>query len=260
VPGTYVLGGNNSPPGTIGGAPASGGVYQMSSPVPVSVNGADLDGVDVRMQTTSTVSGRVDLTSITAPFNPDGFRVNLFPVTTAADWEMGLYRVVPEPDGSFVLPDMVAARYRIDIAGAPDGWVLESAMFNNREAADVHLIVEPGVQYERGVLRLTNQTATVNGTVVNERSEPVDQHVVVLFPERRDLWLPQSRRIGVRHTGPDGRFDFSRLPGGDYRLAVLTDIEPGRECDAAFLQALVEASVPVTLAAGRVEVQTLRVR
>lgn len=260
VPGTYVIGGNNSPPGTIGGAPATGGVFQMSALTTVSVTGEDLEGVEVRMQPTSAVTGRVDLSSVTDPLNRDEFRLNLFPVTTAGDWEMALHRVVPDADGSFAFSSIVAARYRVDVAGAPDGWVLDSAMFNARNAADYHLNVEPGGQYEGGVLRLTNQTAEISGTVVNDRSEPVDQHVVVLFPEQRDMWIPQSRRIGVGHTGTDGRFAFRRLPAGDYLLGVVTDLEAGQEFDTEFLAALAEASVPVTLAAGRAEVQTLRVR
>jgi hypothetical protein len=260
VPGTYVLGGNNSPPGTIGGPPAAGGVFQMASPVGVAVTAGDVDGVEVRMQAARTVSGRVDMSSVTAPFNREAFRVNFLPVTTAADWEMRAYRVVPDPDGSFVLPDIVAARYRIDVAGAPDGWGLASAVFNNRDAADYHLTVEPEGRYEGGVLTLTDRLSEVSGTVMNDRSEPVDRFVVVLFPERRDLWLPQSRRIGVAHTGSDGRFVFRRLPAGEYRLALVPAIEPGQEFDAAFLATLAEASVSISLGAGQTQVQDLRVR
>ena len=260
VPGTYVLGGNNSPPGTIGGPPAAGGVFQMSWPVTVTVTGGDVTGAEVRMAPVSTVTGHVDLSSITDPINRDELRVNLLPVTTPADWEMAVYRVVPEADGSFVLPDMVAARYRIDVAGAPDGWVLASAVFGGRDVADTHLTIEPGREYTDGVLTLTNRTAGVNGTVANSRGEPVDQHTVILFPERRDFWVPQSRRIRVAHTGPDGRYGFDMLPAGEYRLAVVTDFEQGREFDAAFLEELAPASLSVVVEAGQTKTYDIKVR
>lgn len=260
VPGAYVLGGNNSPPGTIGGAPESGGVFQMSAPVPVLVGDADVSGAEVRMAPVSTIAGRVDFASIAAPVNHAEFRINFLPVTTPADWEMGIYRVVPEADGSFVIPSVVAARYRVDVAGAPDGWMLESATFNGAETVDTHLVVEPGGQYENGVLTLTNRTSSVSGTVTNERGLAVNEHVVILFPERREARVPRSRRIQVARTGPDGRYSFDGLLAGEYRLAVVVDLESGREFEPAFLEELAAASLPVALSPGQNSVQDVRVR
>ena len=260
VPGTYVLGGNNSPPGTIGGAPETGGVFQMSAPVPVVVGDADVVGAKVPMAPVSAISGRVDLAPLAALINREEFRVNFFPVTTPADGEMGLYRVVPEADGSFAIPNVVAARYRVDVAGAPEGWVLESATFNGRETIDTHLVIEPGREYDNGRLTLTNRTSTLSGTVMDGRGLPVDQHAVILFPERPEHRVPRSRRIHVARTGTEGRYAFDGLLAGEYRLAVVVDLEPGREFEAALLEELTPASLPITLAPGQTGFQDLRVR
>jgi hypothetical protein len=87
---------------------------------------------------------------------------------------------------------------------------------------------------------------------------PVDQHIVFLFPEEAALRVPESRRIGVAHTGTDGRFGFQRLPPGSYRLAVVTEIEPGLEFDAEFLDELARTAVVVALGAGETKTQDLR--
>jgi len=260
VPGAYVLGGNNSPPGTIGAAPEAGGVFQMSGPVPVVVRDADASAAEVRMAPVSTLSGRVDLAPIADTVNRDEFRVNFFPVTTPADWEMAAYRVVPEADGSFAIPDVVAARYRVEVAGAPDGWVLQSATFNGRETIDTHLVVEPGRRYEGGLLTLTNRTSSLGGTVRDDRGAAPDERVVILFPERHEARVPRSRRIHVTRTGPDGRYSFDGLLAGEYRLAVVVDLESGREFEPAFLEELVAASVTISLEAGATVVQDVRVR
>ena len=124
----------------------------------------------------------------------------------------------------------------------------------------LHLVVEPGHAYENVAITLTDRTSAVTGTVTNSRQEPVDQHVVILFPEGSALRVPQSRRIQVARTGPDGRFAFRSLPAGDYRLAVVLDHQTGREFNAEFLEALVPASVLVALGAGESKTQDLRVR
>jgi hypothetical protein len=173
---------------------------------------------------------------------------------------MAVFRVVPDDDGRFVLDDVIAARYRIGVGGLPDGWRVASAMFNARDAADHHLAVTPGERYEGGVVTITNRSAELGGTVTDAQGGPVDRNTVVLFPSDRALWIPQSRRIRVAQTGPDGRYTLQGLPDGEYRLAVVTEIEAGREFDAEFLGGLAGASLSVTLSDGRTTVQNLRVR
>jgi hypothetical protein len=138
--------------------------------------------------------------------------------------------------------------------------MLESATFNGAETVDTHLVVEPGGQYENGVLTLTNRTSSVSGTVTNERGLAVNEHVVILFPERRESRVPRSRRIQVARTGPDGRYSFDGLLAGEYRLAVVVDLESGREFEPAFLEELAAASLPVALSPGQNSVQDVRVR
>jgi hypothetical protein len=59
--------------------------------------------------------------------------------------------------------------------------------------------------------------------------------------------------------GTDGTFTTTDLPAGEYYMAALTDVERDDLADPAFLEALVAASVRVTLAEGENKVQDLRI-
>ena len=76
---------------------------------------------------------------------------------------------------------------------------------------------------------------------------------VILFPADRQFWVPQSRRIHVSHPGLDGRYTVRALPAGEYRLAGLTDPEPGRHSDPDLLSQL-------QLGAAEKKIQDVRVR
>jgi hypothetical protein len=49
------------------------------------------------------------------------------------------------------------------------------------------------------------------------------------------------------------------LPPGEYRLAVLTDLEPSELADPAFLDTLASAAVTVVLGEGERKTQHLRI-
>ncbi len=63
----------------------------------------------------------------------------------------------------------------------------------------------------------------------------------------------------IRPTRPatDGRFVFTGLPPGEYRLAPVFDLEPGSSYDPAFLQQLDAGAVRVQIGDGEKQVQSL---
>jgi hypothetical protein len=260
VPGSYVLRANNSPPGTIGGPPAAGGHFQMSALTPIAVGTGGVGDIGLRMEPGVSVSGALDLRSITAPVDLSRVRVSLYPVTSSADWEMGAYPTVPDAEGRFAMQHVVPARYRIVVAGLPSGWTLSTAMFSGRDAADHHLIIESGREYSGGTLTFTNRTSEIGGVLTNALNAPVPLQTIVLFPADREQWIAQSRRIRVAQTGADGRYAFRELVAGEYRLAAVTDLESGQEFDRDFLARLFGASVAITLGEGDRKNQNLQVR
>ena len=89
--------------------------------------------------------------------------------------------------------------------------------------------------------------------------KPVPDFTIVVFPSDRRFWTPQSRRIQAMRPSTDGRFSFRNLPAGDYRLIAVVDPEPGEWFDPAFLDQLVGATIPITIADGERKVQDVRI-
>ena len=88
--------------------------------------------------------------------------------------------------------------------------------------------------------------------------KPVTDYTLVVFPADTRYWLPQARRIQATRPATDGRFLFTNLPAGDYRLVAVVDPEPGQWFDPAFLRQLLPGSMAVTLAKGEKRTQDMR--
>ena len=216
------------------------------------------NNVDLRLQRGMSLSGTVLHQGAAIPLAR--LRIVLQPVSMVADAERGAERVGVDPaTGRFTLRGLLPGLYRFQIEGLPAGWSLASAMFGDRDAADLLIEMEPGRNLTGGVLRFTSQTAEVAGAVANAAGQPVVNAAVVVFPEDRRLWVPQSRRIHVAKISSEGRYVVRGLPPGDYRVA-LADPEPGEQHDVEFLAQLIAQATPVSLSEGEKKTQDLRPR
>ena len=82
---------------------------------------------------------------------------------------------------------------------------------------------------------------------------------VVAFPVDPRYWAPSSRRIQAARPATDGRFTLRNLPAGEYRLAVVADVDTGEWFDPAFLRTLTTNAIAVTLTDGERKEQALRI-
>jgi hypothetical protein len=248
LPGAYVVGAKGE---------GQGDLLMASAPTQAGAGGA---AVELRLARGVEVSGRLKLDTIGEAVDLSIVRIDLFPISTPADWEMPLPRTTPDPQGRFVIGNVHPGRYRVAVAGLPAPWVIASAVFEGVDAADHHLVVEPGRTYAGGTIAFTSRTADVAGSISNQRGEPVADYALMLFPADRSLWLAQSRRIRLVQPAADGTYRIGGLPSGVYRLAAVQDPVPGREFDAAFLDRLFSGSIEIVLGDGESVKQDIRVR
>jgi hypothetical protein len=133
-------------------------------------------------------------------------------------------------------------------------------MFDGRDVADLNLAIDGSRNITGVELKLTSRRAEVGGALTNASGAPVSDYHVILFPSERRFWVPQSRRIQVAQPGPDGRYSFRTLPPGDYRIAALADIEPGRQFDPDWLSQIFGAAIALQLSDGEKRNQDIRIR
>jgi hypothetical protein len=252
VPGSYVI---NAHAGS--SASAAG---QLTAVVSVPVEAGGAAEVTVTLQRGVSVSGGVALDTPGAAVDVRRLRVNLARVATTADWESEMKSAPPDAEGRFVLRGVAPGRYRVTVTGLPNGWMLASALFDGKDAADHHLVVEAGENVAGGEIKVTARSSEVAGTLTNASGEPAADRSLVLFPSDRARWLPQSRLIHVAQPAADGRYAIRGLPAGEYLVAAVEAPEPGQAFDPAFLSQIASVAVTLKLGLGERLTHDIRVR
>lgn len=165
----------------------------------------------------TTVSGKVvfedsDQGNVSVP---DTLSAILIP--EPGRWALIMPARVSHDDGSFVLENVPAGTFRVDLAPLPPGGYLKSLRIARRmlpapevsvgdtELADV--VVQIG--FDGGTIR------GVVGARTSSNKEPVHPGVVVLLPRDSE---PGYRRESFTRHGTDGRFEFTGVPPGRYVL------------------------------------------
>ncbi len=273
APGQYTIiaqGMQNPPPG-----PPPPNTAQPRAPVPraeplrfwamttVSVDGRNLANVVLTLQPGMTVAGRVLFEGATQqpPADFSRVRVNLSPM----DVSSGVARAFSssasgrvDANGRFTIAGVMPGKYRLTGSGGGTGWFLDASTIDGQNTLDFPAEVKPGQSVTGAVVTFTDRQAELSGTVTNERGQPAPDYTVIVYPADTRYWVSNSMRIRTTRPATDGRFVFTGLPPGEYRLAPIFDLEPGSSNDPAFLQQLDAGAVRVQIGDGEKKVQSLR--
>jgi hypothetical protein len=237
----------------------------------VTIAGANVPDLDLRLRPAVTVSGRVvfDGKTTPAPKDPTTLQVvvNAVSATRGAGFIGGVIQanlVAPaavRADGTFELQNVMPDSYRVFVNGAGvngTAWWLRSAMVDGRDALD-HLLDVRAADAITGVeLTFSDRHSEIAGRLEQPDGSPMSDVFVIAFPVDRDLWGPESRRVRAVRPGVDGRYSIKDLPPGEYLLGAVTDVDDDQWKDPAFLARLAPASVRLPLAEGETITQDLR--
>lgn len=249
----------NVPPGTYT-LRASASVKQshLWASSEIIVSGEPITGLALELQTGLSISGRI-VTEGAVPVDVTKMRIT---ASVVGDSSADVAPIIASPDGSghFTLAGVLPGRYRITAyPSSPGANNVRSSVFNGRDSLDFGLEVRPGETHTGGVITVVPRLAEVGGQLQHDSNQPATGVTVILFPADSQYWTPQARRVQGLRPATDGRFTFRNLPGGEYRLVAVTDVEPGQWFDPAFLKELLPASIAVVLGEGERKEQTLRV-
>jgi len=258
--GTFTL--TNVPPGeylvqalgTRGpGRPAEFGVEQVSvtdrDPRPVTLRasaGAVLEGLIVVEGQPQSRAATVSLVAV--PFDVD--RAPEIDQSTLA-----IYR-----DGRFYLTGLYG-RARLVLSTTAKGWYFKSVRIDGVDAT--HKGFDFGftpATFRDALLQVAHATGVISGRVARQSGGSAGGCAVIVFSTDRERWFATSSYVRRAQASPDGSFDISGLPPGDYYVAAVDpedSANPGDWQGADALRALASAARRVTLAEGEAYVTEL---
>lgn len=226
----------------------------------VTVDGSFSPNVMLTLQEGMTITGGMSFDGTTAqPPQLNRVRVTLAPHGQAMQ-SNGISTITATADanGRFTFSGVSPGQYRVRASGAA-GWTVRSVMVDGRDALDFWVEVKPGENVTNVNLEFTDKFTDLKGTLQSHLGQPTADFSVIIFPSDSRYWVPLSRRVRSVRPSTDGKFSFGSLPAGDYRIAAVTDVEPGAWYDPALLQQLMSASIAVRLSEGQPVVQDVRV-
>ena len=162
-------------------------------------------------------------------------------------------------DGTLEITDIVPGVYRMTSPPFGADWRVRSIVIAGQDVLDVPLEIGAGRDISGAIATFTDRHTEVSGTLQTAAGVAATDYFVVLFSSDRTFWRPASRRVRFTRPSTDGRFAFRDLPGGEYLIAALTDMEPADLDDPAFIERLVPAGVAVRLNDGEKKTQDLRI-
>lgn len=261
LPGQYVLAARGSAHGTGG---VAGPLLYWAS-LDVAVDGRDITNLDVKLQPSMSVTGRVvfDGADAKPPDDPSKVRVSLSLVQSGTTVSLGALDGKMNADGTFAIPGVSPGRYRLDAflpaaPGTTSAWTLRSSMVNGLDSLDYPFDMRPGASVTDTVVRFTDRPTEINGTLVDQAGRPAPQYFIVVFSADRTFWMPRSRRVRSLRPGNTGSFKITGLPPGEYFVCALTDLEPAQLYTSAFLEPLMASSYKIALAEGEKKTQDLK--
>jgi uncharacterized protein (DUF2141 family) len=273
-----------------GGRGGAGAIQQVLwASTDLTVSGQNITDLVIGLQPGMALNGRVSFegTSLPPPTDLTRVRVNLTPRGQQLFEGGGMPPAQVDASGRFTINGVAPGRYSIG-GGVPGGgqnagrqggaaasgqrgapppgqggspapqWVLKSAMAGGQDILDFPLVIEPNQEVGGIVMTFTDKTQELSGTIFAATGQPTADFTIIVFATDNRYWQPQSRRIVSARPGTDGRFTFRNLPPGEYRLAAITDAEPGEWFNPEFLAQLVAPSIPISLAEGERKVQDIR--
>jgi len=232
---------------------------------PVTVDRADLTGLNVVLRPGLVMSGHVEFASAKSALTGQEFRRSnlMLAQATSATFPRSSMATVGA-DGTFATPGDLPGRYFVT-AFAPAGWMLRSAMYNGRNIADES--VELTTSDLTGVVvTFTDTPARLAGTIVDARGAPDPTAAVIIFPAEADVLRRGDfiqRRTKLSPPTTAGTFSFPDLPAGQYYVVAVDESVSDQWTDAAFRERLTAGANKVTIAEGEektVALKTLVVR
>lgn len=267
-PGDYILMARATPPGVtsnnFSGGPA------LWSEMPLTVSGDDIGGLTLALDAGPALTGRVTFaeSALKPPADLTQLRVAL--VTPASLPQRGQVMgsqfnpaapIALKADGTFEIAGIPPGAFLFQLTGpgvGPSGWWMRSMMDGERDLLDRLIQVRPGTPSMNVVVSMSDRHTELSGMLRTPNGQPAADVFVIAFSTDRTMWGAGARRVRAVRPGADGRYVIADLPPGEYRIGVVTDVEPEDWQNPDLLDQLTATSAKITLGDGEKKVQDLQ--
>lgn len=214
----------------------------LSGRVLIEVRDRDVDGVVVPLQAGFNLSGRLVIERAT-PVRPDTALTSLRVALRTDPLLPGAatYTAAVQADGSFVIPSgILPGDYRVLVtpilvsATPPDGTpaavqaplanlYVKSIRMGDMDVLNDRLHLESQPQETLAIV-IGSNPGSINGRVVDESQRPTPGTTIVLI---HDSGLRYRVNEKTASSDTSGRFEFTNVPPGNYKLFAFESIERG---------------------------------
>jgi hypothetical protein len=193
--------------------------------VPITVVDRDLEDVVLTLKRPIAVSGRVRVegqptaTQARVHLRPIGDRGRMTPVVDV------------QPDGTFRIFGLIEGDYFVEFQHYAPGLYVKSIRFDGTDILTQPFRVSGS---ENGTIEiiLHSGVARLEGIVMDARSQPVSSSSVLLLPEQRS----RTDLYTFVQTDQNGRFQFSRLSPGGYKIFAWETVDTYSFYDPDFIR------------------------
>jgi len=204
--------------------------------VPISLG----QGVDVE--------GRVTAPEASAKPALENLKISVTPLVTLVFADEGK-PVSPDATGKFRIPNVRAAAQEISVSGVPAPFYVKEIRYNGVALTGKRASVNTSTPVETLDVVIDDQPGTIAGTIT-DNDKPASGHVVLVkWPvSGEDLFVTLKNETGDR----DGKFQFTGLAPGEYRLAAVAQSDKSKLDEPRVLERLLGSAERVNVERGAV--------
>lgn len=239
----------------------------------VTAVGTDITGIALTLAPAATITGRLlfDGSTLSPPADLTTVRITVMGVRAMAQTLAGgsaftsQVHTTAAADGTFTITGLPPDRYLFEpswpgMRSDTRGWWLTGVRVGAIDVAEGILAVASHAPISDVTLEFRDRIGTIEGTLLDADGHPAPGYFVLAFPTDRAHWTTISKRMRpAARPATDGRFSISGLPGGEYFLAVVTEVDSEEATDARFLETLVPHALTVVVGEGATVRQDVRI-
>ena len=237
---------------TFGGSRA---LVTAAAQIEVQVGNEDVDNLVVTIGAAGSLPGRLIIEGASTVSGADRLRVQLTPLLAGA--MQGPVPVPANPGGTFTIDNVLPGDYRVQVAGLQADFYLKEARFGSQDVLNKPLNFSQSGPASLDVIIGTG-VSRIEGTVIDERSQPVRSVAAILVPDqlrgRPDLFRNVT-------TDQSGRFRMEGIAPGDYKAFAWETLEPFSYYDPDFVRRYEQHGHPVKVSESSnqtIQVQLIR--